>query len=102
MELLRRPLSEYLIHRFGVTVQNAQILAQAHRLAATFQAALTGRAVIDQAIGILMSRSGVTPEQANARIRQLGEQANTTMSVVAAGILREAVRRARARHPEEI
>src|SRR6478735_8964821 len=38
----------------AISVQNAQILAQTQRLAANMQAALTSRAVIDQAIGIMM------------------------------------------------
>ena len=46
----------------AIAVQNAQILAQTQRLAATLQSALTNRAVIDQAIGILMSRSGVSAD----------------------------------------
>jgi GAF domain-containing protein len=45
----------------AIAVQNAQILAQTQRLAADLQAALTSRAVIDQAIGIIISRTGVTP-----------------------------------------
>src|SRR6478752_503865 len=44
----------------AIAVQNAQILAQTQRLASNLQVALTNRWVIDQAVGILMSRSGVT------------------------------------------
>ena len=54
----------------AIAVQNAQILAQTQRLAATLQAALTNRAVIDQAIGILMSRSGVSADEAFTRLRE--------------------------------
>ena len=53
----------------AIAVQNAQILAQTQRLAAKLQSALTNRAVIDQAIGILMSRSGVTADEAFSRLR---------------------------------
>ena len=84
----------------AIAVQNAQILAQTQRLAATFQSALTSRAVIDQAIGILMSRSGVTADEAYSRIRLLSEHQNAQITVVAEGIVREAVRRARARHSD--
>jgi AmiR/NasT family two-component response regulator len=52
----------------AVTVQNAQVLAQARRLAAALQEALDKRAVIDRAIGILMSRNGATAEQARAQL----------------------------------
>ncbi len=81
----------------AIAVQNAQILAQTQRLVAKFHAGMTSRAVTDQAIGILMSRSGLTPEDAYGRIRQLSQHENTKIAVVAAGIVREAVRRARVR-----
>jgi GAF domain-containing protein len=86
----------------AIAVQNAQILAQTQRLAAKFQEALTSRAVIDQAIGILMSRSGVTPAEAYSRIRLLSEHQSTQITVAAEGVVREAVRRARARHTDEL
>jgi GAF domain-containing protein len=93
--------SEHLGRLFAVpaaiAVQNAQILAQTQRLAATFRSALTSRAVIDQAVGILMSRSGVTQEDAEARIRLLSRRENRDMAAVCEGIVTEAVRRARAR-----
>ena len=85
----------------AIAVQNAQVLAQAQRLAANFQAALTGRAVIDQAIGILMSRSGVSADQACDRLRALSQHEQAKVAVVADGIVQEAVRRARARHHGE-
>ena len=85
----------------AIAVQNAQILAQTQRLAARFQAGMTSRSVTDQAIGILMSRSGITPDDAYARIRMLSQHDNTKMVVVAAGIVHEAVRRARVRRTEE-
>jgi GAF domain-containing protein len=86
----------------AIAVQNAQILAQTQRLAAKFQSALINRAVIDQAIGILMSRSGVTPDEAYSRIRLLSEHQNAQITVVAEGIVGEAVRRARARQSDDI
>lgn len=85
----------------AIAVQNAQILAQTQRLAAKFQAGMSSRAVTDQAIGILMSRSGVSPDEAYSRIRMLSKHDNIKIDVVAAGIVHEAVRRARARHTEE-
>ena len=61
---------------------------------------MASREVIDQAVGIMMSRTGISPEEARARIRVLSQSENAKMSVVAAGIVREAVRRARARRVE--
>ncbi len=85
----------------AIAVQNAQILAQTQRLAANLQAALTNRAVIDQAIGIIISRTGSTPEEAFNRIRILSRNNHIKVAAVATSIVDEAARRARARaqHP---
>jgi AmiR/NasT family two-component response regulator len=84
----------------AIAVQNAQILAQTQRLASNLQAALTNRAVIDQAIGILMSRGGITADEAFDRLRELSQREHTKLSDVAAGVVDAAVRRARGRHPD--
>ena len=78
-------------------VRNAQILAHTQRFATTLEAALTSRAVIDQAIGIVMTRTGSTAEQAFDRIRTLSRHEQTTLAAVAARIVNEAVARARSR-----
>ena len=85
----------------AIAVQNAQVLAQTKRLAVTLQAALSVRAVIDQAVGILMSRSGHTSDEAFDRLRHLSQTRHTKLSVVAGSIVDEAVRRARARHTRD-
>ena len=82
----------------AIAVQNAQILAQTQRLAAYLQAALTNRAVIDQAIGIVMSRSGITAEQAFDRLRTISQRDHVKVAEVAAGVVESAVRRVRERH----
>jgi GAF domain-containing protein len=82
----------------AIAVQNAQILAQTQRLAANLEKALTNRAVIDQAIGILISRSGVTGDEAFERLRTLSQTNHLKLSAVATSIVEEAARRARARH----
>jgi GAF domain-containing protein len=81
----------------AIAVQNAQILAQTQRLAATLQAALKNRSVIDQAIGVLISRSGVGVDAAFGRLRAISQQENTKVSAVAESLVVEAARRARAR-----
>jgi GAF domain-containing protein len=81
----------------AIAVQNAQILAQTQRLAGNLQAALTTRAVIDQAIGILMSRSGITAKEAFDRLSIASQNEHRKVSAVAAGIVDAAVRRARSR-----
>jgi GAF domain-containing protein len=82
----------------AIAVQNAQVLAQTKRLAHQLQAALTSRAVIDQALGILMSRTGSTSEQAFDRLRDRSQADNVKLREVAQRVVDEAVRRARARH----
>jgi GAF domain-containing protein len=81
----------------AVAVQNAQVLSQARRLATQLQATLSNRAMIDRAVGIIMSRSGGTAEQALARLRQASQKDHKEVSVVAQRIVDEAVRLAEAR-----
>jgi len=81
----------------AIAVQNAQVLSQAQQLATNLRAAMTTRAVIDQAIGILRSRDGGTAEEAFDRLRDLSQREHTRLALVATTIVDEAVRRARAR-----
>lgn len=81
----------------AIAVQNAHVLAQAQRLAARLQSALETRGVIDRAVGIIMSRSGGTEDQALARLRAVSQNDHRKLADVARQIIDEAVRRARAR-----
>jgi hypothetical protein len=76
-------------------------LARAEQLATSLQSALTSRAVIDQAIGILMSRTGVTADEADDQLRVLSQHEHTTMVAIAQNVVSQAVRLARARHQDE-
>jgi GAF domain-containing protein len=82
----------------AIAVQNAQVLAHAKRLASQLQAALSSRATIDQALGIVMSRVGCDPDEAFDRLRQRSQSENRKLHAVAQELLDEAIRRARARH----
>lgn len=82
----------------AVSVPNAQMLAQAELLVGELQEALLSRAQIDQALGVVMSRSGVSATEAFARLRSLSQSRSVKVSVVAADLLEQAVARARARH----
>jgi GAF domain-containing protein len=82
----------------AISVLNAQILAQSQRLATQLQAALTSRPVIDQAIGILISRSGDTAAEAFHRLQTMSQHGHTKLAVLAAAIVEEAAARARVRH----
>ncbi|MEO7069062.1 MAG: GAF and ANTAR domain-containing protein [Nostocoides sp.] len=91
-------LGELFAAPAAVAVHNAQVLSQAQKLAVQLQAALATRPVIDQAIGLLLGRTGGTAEEAFARLRHISQAEHTKLAVVAQRIVDEAVRRARARH----
>jgi GAF domain-containing protein len=81
----------------AVSVYNAQLLAKAQERTARLQRALNSRGVIDQAIGIIRSRSGVGTEVAFDRLVRMSQTENIKLHVVAERMVEEAVRRARAR-----
>lgn len=91
-ELFARPAA--------VSVHNALVLGQSQRLAGQLSEALVSRAVIDQALGILMSRTGGTSQEALERLRSLSRAENTKLSSVAQALVDESVRRARSRHAD--
>jgi transcriptional regulator with GAF, ATPase, and Fis domain len=82
----------------AVTVANARVLEKTRRLAQQLQQALGSRSVIDQAIGILMSRSGVSADEAFERLRAISQGERTKLTDVAVTVVTQAVRRARRRH----
>jgi GAF domain-containing protein len=90
-------LGEIFAAPAAIAVQNAQVLAQTRRLAQRLQSALETRGVIDRAVGILMSRSGGTAEDALERLRVLSQHEHHKLPRVAQQIIDEAVRRAAAR-----
>jgi hypothetical protein len=90
-------IGELFARPAAVSVHNAQILAQSQRLAEQLGAALVNRAVIDQALGVIMSRTGATPEEAFERLRAMSQSQHVKVAEVSRALLDEAVRRARAR-----
>ena len=84
----------------AISVLNAQILAQSQRLTLQLQAALSSRPVIDQAIGILRSRSGETAAEAFSRLRVMSQTEHQKLVEVAAAIVDEAAARARTRRTD--
>jgi hypothetical protein len=90
-------LAELFAGPAAASVHDARALSQARMLAAQLQAALKSRAVIDQAIGILMSRSGCTEQEAFERLRASSQARHLRVSFLAQQIVTDAIRRARAR-----
>jgi len=85
----------------AIAVQNAQVLAQARRLAGQLQSALRTRGVVERAVGIMMSRNGGTEVEALARLRTLSQHEHVKLVLMAQRIVDEAVRRAHSRHTEQ-
>lgn len=81
----------------AVSVYNGQLLAHAHERTQQLQRALGSRAVIDQAIGIIRSRSGASAQQAFDRLTRLSQTENVKLHTVAERLVDEAVRRAQVR-----
>ena len=84
----------------AVAVHNAQVLSAAQTLTAQLRLALSSRPVIDQAIGLIRGRSGVSADEALARLRAMSQRDNVKVLVVARRLVDEAVRRARARNTD--
>ncbi len=82
----------------AVSVQNARALSTAMELVRQLEQAIASRAIIDHAIGILISRSGHTAAEGFARLRAMSQSENTKLVTIAQTIVDEAARRARARH----
>lgn len=85
----------------AVSVANAGLLAVSERLVTQLNDALSSRAVIDQAIGILMSRTGATAQQAFEQLGVRSRQRSVRLADIARDVVEEAVGRARARHADE-
>ena len=81
----------------AVSVHNGQLLDHARQRTSQLQRALGSRAVIDQAIGIIRGRSGVSAEEAFDRLVRISQADNIKLHVVAERLVEEAVRRAHAR-----
>jgi len=85
----------------AVAVQNARVLADARRLAERLQTTLDERMVVERAVGVVMSRSGVDDVEALARLTRLSQHEHVKLVQIARTLVDEAVRRARATSTEE-
>ena len=93
-------LTERFARSAAVTVGSVQVLHATRTKAAQLEAALTSRATIDQAIGILRSRSGGSANEAFDRLRKMSQSENVRVAAIAERLVDEAVRRAHARHSQ--
>ena len=81
----------------AVSVYHAQLLATAREKVARLQRALVSRAVIDQAIGIIRSRSGVSASEAFDRLTRMSQTENVKLYLLAEQMVEAAARWARER-----
>jgi GAF domain-containing protein len=94
-------LGELFAKPAAVAAHNAQILADALALTVRLQATLTTRPVIDQAIGIMMARTGRSAEDALSQLRTVSQAEHRKLAEIAQHIVDEALRRARARQAHQ-
>ncbi|MGH8960090.1 MAG: GAF and ANTAR domain-containing protein [Jatrophihabitantaceae bacterium] len=78
-------------------IHNMHLLHQSQQQVRQLSDALRSRSVIDQAIGILRSRNGGTPEEAFQRLRRISNADRIKLVDVAQQVVERSVRRARAR-----
>jgi GAF domain-containing protein len=84
----------------AVSIYNAELLSRARAHVERLQQAMENRTVIDQAVGIIRSRSGASAEVAFSRLVQMSQTGNVKLRVVAARLVEDAVRRAQARRTQ--
>jgi len=68
-------------------ITNARLYARARDLAGQMGQAMDSRAVIDQAIGVIIARTGMTPEQAFAELSRRSQNANVKLREIAAQVV---------------
>ncbi len=93
-------LGELFAAPAAVAVHNAHTLSQAVALTTRLQTALAGRPVIDEAVGLIRSRTGATSVQAREQLREMSQREHVKMIDVAQHLVEEAARRARARRAD--
>ena len=68
-------------------ITNARLYARARDLAGQLGQAMDSRAVIDQAIGVIIARTGMTAEQAFAELSRRSQNANVKLREIAAQVV---------------
>ena len=88
-------LGELFAAPAAVAVHNAQVLWQARTLVEQLERAITNRPIIDQAIGIVRSRTGASAEDTMTRLRALSQSEHVKLTDIARRIVDQAADRAR-------
>jgi GAF domain-containing protein len=85
----------------AVSLHNARVLMETCHLCDQLQDALNSRTVIDQAIGVIRSRSGVTAERAFKQLLKTSQHENIRLNSLAERLVDVSARRARARQDHQ-
>lgn len=91
-----RRVGEQFSKPAAIAVHNALTLDRAQRANGRLEIAVGNRSAIDQAVGIIMSQTGITADQAFLRLRVTSQQGSLTVTAVAAQVVADAVRIAQA------
>lgn len=96
---LDRSLATLFAAQASVAVDNARTFAdlksERDKMAQRLQEALRSRAMIDQAVGVIMEREGLSPEEAFRMLRSASQRINVKVRDIAAEIVDGAPRRPR-------
>ncbi len=95
----RRRAARFADRAAGALTVAARIAAQA-RLSEQLQHALESRAVIDQAIGVIIAQQRCSPEQAFSVMRAASQNRNVKLRTIAAGIVNSLQQQAPHEHPD--
>jgi len=80
----------------ALAVQNAQIIDQTTRFVGQLETGLKGRGLIDQAVGILRRRLGVSAGEALGQLKEMSDSQEIPLVAAASSVLKDAVRRRQA------
>jgi GAF domain-containing protein len=87
--------AELFAEQAAIVLSNAQVYWDARQLGENMQQAMRSRAVIDQAIGILLADGGRTPDEAFQLLVRVSQRENRKLREIAASIVDRAVQRPR-------
>jgi hypothetical protein len=89
--------AEYYARLAAVVIRNAWLIEQSRQRAEQLTEALRVRPPIDRAVGVIMSRTGKSPDEALDTLRRMSNRRHVKVSDVSCELVDEAVRRAQRR-----
>jgi GAF domain-containing protein len=87
--------AELFAEQAAIVLSNAQVYWDARQLGENMRQAMRSRAVIDQAIGVLLADGGRTPDEAFQLLVRVSQRENRKLRDIAASIVERAVQQPR-------